>query len=393
MPRDELPPIRFVDSYHGVLRAVRESTSLSSPTHSMRIALWSAVSVLGAFGAIWATVESPARANKTASWPPPPIKVAVTSVKQKSWPQLLTAIGSLEAARQVTLQSEVDGRVSEILFQPGDTVHTGQLLVQLSDEPEQADLLRLNAHLQQARLKLERIQRLIPQRMVSQEQLDIAQAEYDQAVGDRQKALALIEQKRIKAPFYGVVGIRRINLGQFAQAGDAIATLTDGRAMFVNFNVPEQTIGTLATTQSVDVTVDAYRDRQFSGTITAIEPHINAKTRMVQVQATLENADGALTPGMFANVDVNLPAHADVLLVPETAITYAAHGDSVFVIRTTDSQRLTVQQVYVETGERRDGQVVIKSGVNTGDQVVTSGQLRLSNDAVVVIADQDSLGS
>lgn len=361
----------------------------------MRFALWRVLSVLAALVAAVALLilNAPVIADKQARWSQQPIKVAVALTEQKSLPQLLSAIGALEAARQVTVQSEVDGRIAQILFRPGETVRAGQSLVQLNDEPEQGELVRQTAQLTDARLKLERMQRLVPQRITSQEQLDMAQTAYDQAIGDLRKTRALIEQKLIRAPFSGVLGIRQINLGQFAHAGNPIVTLTDKRMMLVNFSLPERVFGALKNNQAIEVIVDAYPGRGFAGQITSIEPQIDASTRTIRIQATLDNSDSALVPGMFANVSVMLPARLDALTVPETAVTYSAYGNSVYVIRALKAENLTVQQVYVRAGERRNGLVVIEEGLKSGERVVVSGQVRLSNGAAVTIIDQDTLGT
>lgn len=334
-------------------------------------------------------------AQHKGGWAMAPAKVAVAPVLQADFPVALSGIASLEATRQVLVPAEVDGRVAQILFTPGERVRAGQLLVQLNDAPEQGELARLQAQARNARALLERTRRLVPQQAATREQLDQAQADYDQAAGEIKRIQALIEQKRVKAPFDGVLGVRRVHLGQFARAGDPLVSLTDAASVYANITLPEQALGALRMGQPVSITVDAHAGRIFEGTVTTIEPQVDPASRTVRVQATLANADGALAAGMFAHGQVMLPARPGVLTVPETAISYSAYGDSVYVVTPPKagdtSAPPTVTQAYVQTAERVRGRVVATKGVKPGDRVVTSGQLRLHNGAPVEISAQDTV--
>lgn len=322
----------------------------------------------------------------------PPAKVAVATAKKTEVARFLSGIGTLEANRQVEVPAEVEGRVAKILFTPGGQVRAGQLLVQLNDAPEQGDLERLNAQRANARALLERTRRLLPLQAATQEQLEQAQAAFDQASGDLKRAQAMRDQKQVRAPFDGVLGIRRVNLGQFVRAGDALVSLTDARTLFANLTLPETALPVLRRNQQVALSVDAYPGRVFQARLTTIEPQIGTDTRTVRLQATVDNADGALTPGMFANGKVTLPARTDAITVPETALTYSTHGDSVFVVHAADKgDGFTAQQVFVKAGDRQDGYVVIEKGLVPGDRVVTSGQLRLYTGASVAPTEKDTL--
>ncbi|MGJ7545689.1 efflux RND transporter periplasmic adaptor subunit [Variovorax sp. LT1R16] len=321
----------------------------------------------------------------------PPVKVAVAVAQQTPVARVLAGIGTLEANRQVEVPAEVEGRVAKILFVPGSEVRAGQLLVQLNDAPEQGDLERLTAQRANAKALLERTRRLLPQQAATQEQFEQAQAAFDQSNGDLRRAQAMREQKQIKAPFDGVLGIRKVNLGQFVRAGDALVSLTDARTLFANLTLPETALPALHRKQQVALSVDAYPGRVFQGRLSTIEPQIGTDTRTVRLQATVDNADGALTPGMFVSGKVALPARTDAITVPETAITYSTHGDAVFVVRADDKGGFTAQQVFVKAGDRQDGRVVIEQGLQAGEQVVTSGQLRLYSGAAVVPAEKDTL--
>ena len=338
-------------------------------------------------------------ASQAGGWAMPPAKVAVAPAVRADFPMALAGIGSLEATRQVLVPAEVDGRVTQILFTAGERVQAGQLLVQMNDAPEQGELARLQAQARNARTLLERTRRLLPQQAATREQLDQAQADYDQAAADIKRVQALIEQKRVKAPFDGVLGVRRVNLGQFAKAGDALVSLTDASTLYANITLPEQALGALRAGQPVTVTVDAHAGREFTGTVSTVEPQVDPGSRTVRVQATLPNADGALAAGMYAQGRIGLPDRPNVITVPETAVSYSAYGDSVYVLTPPkpgeDKAAPTVRQAYVKTAERVRGRVVVAEGLNAGDQVVTSGQLRLHNGAAVevIAADTVALGA
>ncbi|AYD63429.1 efflux RND transporter periplasmic adaptor subunit [Achromobacter sp. B7] len=355
-----------------------------------------ALVLAGALAGGWAWKAG--RAPQQGGWAMAPAKVAVAPAVQADFPMALTGIGSLEATRQVQVPAEVDGRVTQIFFTAGQTVKAGQLLVQMNDAPERGELARLQAQARNARALLERTRRLLPQQAATREQLDQAQADYDQAAADIRRVQALIEQKRVKAPFDGMLGVRRVHLGQFARAGDPLVSLTDASTLYANITLPEQALGAVRAGQTVAVTVDAYADRQFPGQVTTVEPQVDAGSRTVRVQATLANADGALAAGMFAHGRIRLPDRPDVITVPETAISYSAYGDSVYVLTppkpgasAAPATPATVRQAYVKTAERLHGRVVVTEGLNAGDQVVTSGQLRLHNGAAVDVTGTDTV--
>ena len=321
-----------------------------------------------------------------------PAQVAVAAVQKTDLPRYLSGIGTLEAVRQVDVPAEVEGRISKILFTAGAHVRAGQLLVQLNDAPEQGELERLRAQLANAKTLLERTRRLLPQQAATQEQLDQAQASHDQAAAELKRLQALIEQKQIRAPFDGVLGLRRVNLGQFVRAGDPLVSLTDARRLLATITLPEAAVPALQRSQRVSLKVDAYPDRTFEGRLTAIEPQIGSDTRTVRLQADIDNADGALAPGMYANAQVALAPREGALTIPETAITYSTHGSSVFVLRLAEKgQGFVAQQLFVTAGDRQHGLIVIEKGLTANDKVITSGQLRLYNGAAVQPIEKDTL--
>ncbi|WP_406625328.1 efflux RND transporter periplasmic adaptor subunit [Acidovorax sp. SDU_ACID1] len=327
-------------------------------------------------------------ADEGGGWPA--TKVALATVERAEAPRAFHGVGELEAAQQVELAAETAGRITRIAFASGQRVKQGELLVQLNDAPEQAERLRLRAQLRNAESVLARTRQLRADQVTTQEQLDNAQAAHDMAQGELRRIEAVIAQKAIRAPFTGTMGIRRVHEGQTLQAGDAIASLVDAGTINVNFALDEQTVAQLQPGQPVEVRVDAWPQRRFAAQVTAVDPLI-ASSRTVQVQAALPNAEGLLQAGMFANVRVLPRQPTPVLAVPETAVSYSAYGQTVFVAEPNEYQGLSVRRVAVTTGERWEGRVEIVSGLKEGDQVVVSGQLKLSDGMPVEPVAHDTL--
>lgn len=319
-------------------------------------------------------------------------KVALATVEHGNASSSISGVAGLEAARQVQVPAEVGGRVTKISFTSGQAIAAGQLLLQLNDAPEQAERIRLQAQLRNAQAALARTRSLVAQNAATQEQLDDARAVHDMALGALRQNEALIAQKAIRAPFSGVVGIRRVHEGQYLNAGDAIVSLVDARTLHANFSLAEQSSPGLYVGQPVELLVDAYPGRSFQAKVSAIDPLID-RSRTVQVQATLTNPDSLLKAGMYASIQVALAETQTVLTIPETAVTYTAYGDTVFVAERNDQQMLVVKRVAVQAGERRDGRVVIDKGLREGDRVVTSGQLKLSDGMAVEEVTHDTLAA
>ncbi|WP_425273898.1 efflux RND transporter periplasmic adaptor subunit [Xenorhabdus vietnamensis] len=333
----------------------------------------------------------------------PPVKVALAKVKETHLPRILYGVGELEADRQIHLASETSGRVISIEFQSGQYVEKGQLLVQINDAVEQAELVRLQAQWKNADRLYQRTSKLFTNKVAAAAELDNALAERDMALAAIRQTEALIAQKAIRAPFSGVMGIRQVHVGQFIHAGDSIANLVDAKNLKLNFSLNEQTSPELHVGQTVNVLVDAYPNQNFPAKISAIDPLIG-KSRTVQVQALLNNLDGKLKAGMYASIQVVRQDNIPVLTVPETAVTYTAYGDTVFVAqgteqgaekheKTTEQQPMTVKRVSIEAGQRWNSMVEIKKGLSEGELVVTSGQLKLNDGTQVVEVADDTLNT
>ena len=322
---------------------------------------------------------------------PPPAAVTVAEAKSEVIPNLLTAVGELVAVHQVNVTSDVSGRITDIMFAPGASVKAGSPLVQLFDAPDQGDLASFKAQATGAELALDRAKQLAAKQFGPQSTVDAAQATFDQANAGIAKTQAIISQKLVRAPFDGELGVRHVEVGQYLTAGTQIVSLTDLSVLWANFTVTEKDSGQLKVGQTVRVTVDAYPGRTFEGKITAIEPQIASDTRNIHVQATLDNPDHILKPGMFATTTVVLPDRPAVVTVPETAVDYTLYGDSVFLIsekkQDDGKTSLTVVRTFVRTGDRIDGRAEILSGLKPGDRVVAVGQLKLQSGAAVAISD------
>ncbi|MBR0721457.1 efflux RND transporter periplasmic adaptor subunit [Bradyrhizobium manausense] len=321
---------------------------------------------------------------------PPPTAVSAAEAKSEVVPNLLTAVGSLVAVHQVDVSADVNGRVTEIKFEPGAHVEAGTPLVQLFDAPDQGDLANYKAQATVAQLSLDRAKQLASRQFGPQATVDSAQAAYDQALAGIAKTEALISQKLVRAPFSGDLGVRKVEVGQYLTAGTAIVSLTDLSELWANFTVTEKDSANLKVGQVVRLKVDAYPGRTFDGKITTIEPQIAADTRNIRVQATIANPEKILKPGMFVSTTVVMPDKPAVITVPETAVDYTLYGDSVFVITEKKGEdgktSLNAVRTFVQTGNRVDGRVEIIKGVKVGDKVVAVGQLKLQSGAAVAIS-------
>lgn len=321
---------------------------------------------------------------------PPPATVTVAEAKSEVVPNLMTAVGDLAAVHQVNVTSDVSGRITDIMFTAGAAVKAGSPLVQLFDGPEQGDLASFKAQATGAQLALDRAKQLAARQFGPQSTVDAAQATYDQANAGIAKTEAIISQKLVRAPFDGELGVRHVEVGQFLTAGTQIVTLTDLSTLYANFTVPEKGSAALKVGQTVRIAVDAYPGRTFEGKINAIEPQIAADTRNIRVQATIDNPDHILKPGMFTTTTVVLPDKPPVVTVPETAVDYTLYGDSVFLItekKEDDGKTsLTAVRTFVRTGNRINGRAEILSGLKAGDRVVAVGQLKLQSGAAVAIS-------
>lgn len=324
-----------------------------------------------------------------ANRPEPEFPVTVETVTSSLWTPTIEAIGFIEPNQGVTLTTEVNGVIDKISFDSGSQVKEGQLLLSLDSKVEKANLKSTQARLPAAEAKYKRYKGLYKKGSISKESYDEAEANYFSLAADIEGMKASIERREIKAPFSGVVGIRNVYLGQYLQPSTDIVRLEDTSIMRLRFTVPQTDISRINIGQDIDITVDSYPNDVFKGSISAIEPAVNIQSGLIQVQADIPNNGGKLRSGMFAQADIILPTLENQVVIPQTAITYTLYGDNVYIVTEKDGDK-RVQQHVVKVGERSEAIVHILDGVKPGDVVVTSGQVRLSNDAKVRIVESDA---
>ena len=352
------------------------------------IMLGSVLLLVVVIGGIWGyNVYNKIQAFKK---PQPPVIVTAMQAELQQWSPEIEAVGSVSAYRGADLSAEVDGIVEAIRFESGSNVQRGDVLLQLRAADEIAKLESLKASAEFAKITFERDRAQLQAQAISQSQFDTDSANLKSANAQVAQQQALVDKKTVRAPFAGRVGIRAVDLGQYIKAGDKIVTLQTLDPIHVDFNLPQQALAQIAVNQPVTVHADA-ATAQFRGTITAIDPKVDASTRNVQVRATLKNPEGRLLPGMFVKAVVQVGVPQQYLTLPQTAVTFNPYGETVFVLTqesaapSNGQKRLLAKQVLVTVGPKRGDQVAIMKGIERGQQVVTSGQLKLRNGVPVTI--------
>ncbi len=318
------------------------------------------------------------------------VVVSDAPARQETWKPYFTSVGNLTPVQGVDVSNQLAGNVTGIYFQSGTEVHKGQLLVQLDDSSERAQLIGLQAQVQLAEVNYQRSRELIKQHLIAKSDLDTAVNNLKQAQSNLKNDQSSIDKLAIRAPFSGEIGIRNVNLGQYLAVGTSIATLQSLGTLYVQFGLPEQNLAALAKGQHVEVTVDAYPDKLFNGELSAINSAVDANTHNVTLQATIHNPEHLLRSGMFANVQVYAGKPQTVLTVPTSAVDYSLYGSSVFIVKQVGKDAdgkpvFKVTQQFVTTGQERDGRVAITKGLQAGDIVVTAGQQKLQNGMQVEI--------
>jgi membrane fusion protein (multidrug efflux system) len=331
-------------------------------------------------------------AIKGGAWAPPPEAVTTVQAGESSWEGRLHAIGTVEAVQGVIVSADLPGVVSSIEFESGRAVRKGEVLVRLDTSQERAQLEAAVARRDLARLNLERVTQLREKNANSQADLDRAAAEAKQAEAAVAELEAVIDRKTIQAPFSGVAGIRQVNLGQYLAGGDPVVPLQSNSPIYVNFSVPQQNATVLARGNEVEVVREGTTEALETGRVNAVNSLIDHATRNVEVQAVFDNRSGALRPGMFVEVSVRFGQDARVVTVPVSAVAYAPYGNSVFIVEEMDGpdgkKYKGVRQQFVKLGESRGDQVAVLSGVQPGQEVVTSGVFKLRGGAAVQVNNQ-----
>ena len=324
---------------------------------------------------------------------PPPESISTAKAESADWRAARPAIGTLTAVHSVTLAAELQGRVTEILFDSGQTVHKGQELVRLDTSVEAAQLASAQADEVLAQQTLTRAKALAEHGSNTPADIEAAQAKAASTTAAIAQLKATIGKKIIRAPFDGRIGIRQVELGQIVASNTPIATLQSVSPIYAEFWLPQQTLGELKLGMDASLHTDAFPDAVWSGKITTITPEVDVATRNVRIRASFPNLDGTLRPGMYGNVDVLSPDKRQVLIIPATSVLYAPYGDSVFTVgekkdadkKEGDKGGLVASQKFIRVGERRGDYIAVESGLNEGDTVVSGGVFKLRNGQSVVV--------
>jgi len=310
----------------------------------------------------------------------PPVTVSAADAQTQTWPNTLTAVGSLASHRGITVKTELEGLVGEVVAQSGAVVAQGDLLVVLDTASEEAQLSGLEAQAKLAEINLTRARDLRTNGTNTPSDLDAAEAASTQTKAAVTQLRVTLAKKHIVAPFAGRLGIVKVYPGQFLSKGDALVVLESIDPIHVDFSQPQQELSRLAVDQEVQLKVDAYPARVFTAKITAISPRVSDATRSLDIRATLANSDEALRPGMYAHVEVVLPPTENALVLPGTAVVHNPYGETVYVI-----ENGVAKQRFIKTGPQRGDLIMVVDGLKAGDQVVTGGQIKLRNGSAVRI--------
>lgn len=344
--------------------------------------------LLGGLGFVkYKQVEAAIAAGANFQMPPTAVTTVVT--KKETWPATFSVIGTAAAIQGVTVSADLPGTIDKIHFESGQWVKEGEILVELDTRQERAQLANLEAQRDLAGINYGRAQELVKEGVIAKQEYDNAAAQQkatEAQVGDIKAAIA---RKTIRAPFTGVLGIRQVSLGQYLAAGQAIVSLQTLSPIYVNFGVPQQDTAKMIPGHVLKITNSDLPGMSFVGRITALDSVISEQTRNIQVQAIVTNKDNKLRPGMFVQVELPMGSPRDVIPLPASAINYAPYGDSVYVVTNMTDQKgrpfRGVRQQVVRIDGSRGDQVGIVSGLNPGDEVVSSGVFKLRNGAPVVV--------
>jgi membrane fusion protein (multidrug efflux system) len=353
---------------------------------TVRAYLIAALLLLLIFGGISGYLYQRYALMANTDFTPPPVAINAGIARLETWQGRLEAVGTIKAQRGVQLNTEESGEITAIRVASGAQVRAGDLLLTLNDKVEQASRERQEANLKLARLLFERDAKLVTQKSIPQSQYDRSRADLDSAIAQLAETEARLENKRIHAPFDGVVGIIHVKPGDYVTPGTRIATLQDLSALEVDFTVPVRHYPELRRGQEISVSVAAYPDRQFRAALQAVDSQADPGTRNLLLRATIKQGEGLL-PGMFARLTVELGTSSNLVTVPETAVTYSLHGNVIWVITSGDGGDRVSARV-VRAGPSREGEIAILEGLESGERIVTSGQNKLVRDAAVTIGQE-----
>ncbi len=334
---------------------------------------------------IWSAIREHAGKGR------PPETVAVAVAQSRAWRETYNTVGAFAAVEGATLKAQESGNIVRVDFSSGARVSKGQKLFEIDQSVEQAQLAGAKARLALAQQNRARAERLKSQSALSLATFEEAESRLQQAQSEVDSLEGVIARKTIVAPFEGKVGIRTVNIGEYVTPGTPLVPLYSVHPIHFNFSVPQQIAPSLqGIGQKVSITVDAFKERTFEGTITAINPSIDEITRLVSVQATVENKDEQLLPGMFGSISLVVGTDRSLVVVPVTTIQYAPYGNSVYVVVREENEPLTVRQQMVTLGSKRGDLVAVLKGIEPGQEIVTLGGFKLRPGASIVISSTDS---
>ena len=370
---------------------VAKPRTLKSNVKPKRKSLWLAIGAVVLLLAILIGIKAGQIVKMTSTpFTMPPTTVSSTVVKEENWAPVLSAIGSISAVQGAVVSSELGGIVSEVDFQNGGEAKKGAVLVRLDASAEEGQLKAAEADLELARNDLERTRDLAKGKVVSKSELDSAESKFKQKQGSVDQMRSMITKKEVRAPFDGQLGIRQVNVGQMINPGQQVVSLQALDTVYVDFALPQQNIPKLSPGFEARVHSDSLPGHEFMGKLTAINSMVDATTRNVGLQATLQNPDHALRPGMFVTIDILLPERSKALVIPGSAVSYAPYGDSVFVIEKakdpkTGKESESLRQAFVRIGESRGDFVAVTEGLKAGEKIVSTGVFKLRNGMAVTI--------
>ncbi|MCW9023234.1 MAG: efflux RND transporter periplasmic adaptor subunit [Gammaproteobacteria bacterium] len=326
-----------------------------------------------------------------AAGAPPPTSVEVSTAHFAQWAPHIPAVGTLTAHQGIDVSNEVEGIVEKIHIASGQQVNAGDLLVTLNDDVEQANLASFKAQEELAQILFKRSKNMWQKKTISESDYDNAYSLLKVAQANVKQTLAQIAKKSIRAPFSGKLGIRHISTGQYLPTGTMLVSLQDHSTLYADFSISEKYLPHIMVGLETRFQVSAYPEQIFAGQVQAIDAKVNEATRNINVRALLENQDGRLHPGMYADINLVLDQPADRIVVPATAIVFSSFGSALFVVEENEEGNMIAQRIQITTGEHRGDLVAVLSGLKGGEKVVQAGVNKLGNNVPVTITKQKRL--
>ena len=320
----------------------------------------------------------------------PVVTVSAMRVAYSWWQPKILTYGSMRAVNGVYVTTELAGLVRSVYLKPGSDVKEGDVLVQLNADSDVALLHSLQAQEKLAEIVYRRDKAQFAVKAISKAVVDTDEQNLKNLTAQVAQQEAIVAKKTLRAPFTGRLGVSTVNVGQYLNPGDQVVPLQALDPLYADFFIPQQKLAELHVGSTVNIKTDTYPDKVFTGKVTTINPIVDVNTRNVQIEATIANPQSEVYPGMFVSAEVLTNPMKKYLTLPQTAISFNPYGEIAFIVQQkgkdkNGKQQLSVLQTFVTTGEKRGDQIAILDGLNEGDMVVTSGQLKLKNGSIVVI--------